>query len=178
MTENKKAEMAPQPPTVTLPKPSEADIRHQELKGLISSSIGALDVKVAAGFQRVDANLKAVANDVTVTKGRVHGLESRVGSLEDRASRTSMSIGRQSDSNLEQEARIAAEIVARTTLGEDVVLVKTDVTDLKASNVVQLQILQRLDTVFKHKAVKLLLLALGVAATSYLASKGVHIGSP
>lgn len=163
--------MPDQPKTVDLPAADPADIRHAELKSLIVMSISALDSKVAQGFARVDQNLAVVANDVTVTKDRLTNVETRVGTLEGRATTTSIRVGQASQVDLSHEAQIAEEIVARQTLGEDVAL-------LKASNVVQLEILQRLDKVFANKAVKVLLAAAALAATAWLASKGVHIGAP
>ncbi len=121
---------------------------------------------IAREVRGTRADIALVANDVSVVKDRVAVVESRVLSLEDAKKTNSMRVQQSSVIDLEHEAKLAAEIVARTELA-------AKVDALGASQEVQLAILGRLDKIATNPHIKLILAVLATAAMSWAASKGL-----
>lgn len=128
------------------------------------------------------ADIALVANDVSIVKDRVAVVESRVLSLEEAKKVNSMRAQQSSSIDLEHEAKLAAEITARTELAAKVdalalghVALNEKADKLDGKQDLQLAILGRLDSITKNPLVKTLGAMLITALVTWLASHGVHI---
>ena len=119
------------------------------------------------------ADIGLVANDVGIMKDRMSVAESRITGLEDARKNNSMRAQQSSQMDMDHEAKIAAEIVARTELAEKADALAKEVAELKDTNALQLAILGRLDKFAANPNIKIILAVLATALMSWAASKGL-----
>ena len=115
------------------------------------------------GFDRLELSLSRVVDEVNTNGVRITKLEESRASNSERVKKLA---GESSNADLSNEAALAGEIVARTTL-------EAKVDELTKSQSVQLAILGRLDKVASNPQVKIILAVLATAATTWLASKSL-----
>ena len=128
-------------------------------------AVPAWAIELTREVRGARADIGLVANDVSIVKDRVAVVESRVLSLEDARKNNSLRAAGASQMDLEHEAKIAAEIVARQELA-------SKVDALTATQALQLAILGRLDKVTSNPTVKVIAGMLATALVTWLASHG------
>lgn len=112
-----------------------------------------------ARFDRTDANIEVVSNDLKVTKDRVTILEQSRALTSDRVKSVSQE-------NLDQNAAIAH------------VITKIDALDAKVESKTAeqtAQLLARFDSALKNPVVKMIGSAILAAVATWLASKGINV---
>ncbi len=145
-------DMPPQPTTTQLPA---------------ADPMAVLQRTIIAGFRDINATLDSVVHEGQRTNSRLTRIEERVDEVEGRIGRNSARVQESSKVDLEHEAKLAVEIIARQELASKVdALTETQAT--------QLAILGRLDKVASNPTVKVLAGMIATALLSYLASKGLH----
>jgi hypothetical protein len=151
-------------PTVSLPR-SEID------SGLIRN----LERAVSGGFEKINARLDAQDAQLEIgvregqrTNSRLTILEGRLEDVEVRIGRTSTRVKESSSADLEHSAQLAAEIQARQALA-------AEVAELAKVNATQMQVLARLDGLFKNPTFKLIAFAIWTTVTGWLTARGFSI---
>lgn len=140
--------MPPQPKTAELPAADPVQV-------LLLKIQRGMDT----GFLNMGADIKLVANDLSVVKERVNLLERRADNTSDRVKQAS-------SSDLDHDAQLAQERLAREELA-------AKVDALTTTQATQLAILGRLDKVAANPHVKVILAVLAAAAVSWATSKGL-----
>lgn len=158
--------MPTQPVTRDLPAADKTALQFAELRMLLINGFKVQDDKIESRFVQLEANFELKGE-------QIQGIQLQVGELvtwktlvTDRLKTNSIRAQVTSSVDLDHEAKIAEEIVAREALA-------AKVDDLSSSNAVQLAILTRLDRVFSNTSVKVILTVIATAATTWLASKGL-----
>ncbi len=129
--------------------------------------IAVLTRTLVTGLRDINATLDSVVHEGQRTNSRLTRIEERVDEVEGRIGRNSQRVQESSKVDLDHEAKLATEIVARQELAAKVdALTETQAT--------QLAILGRLDKVASNPTVKVLAGMIATAVLTWLASHGVH----
>lgn len=156
-------DMPAQPKTAQFAQADRNEILLAELKVIMCAGFKDLHEKA----DRLEANLELQSGEIGLVKREVSLLYEWRDTVDDRLKSNSMRARGASQVDLDQAKALLDETSARE-------LMKVTVDKLAESNVVQLAILERLDGLAKHPTVKLLLAVAGVAATAWLASRGLR----
>jgi len=154
----------PRRPTEPAPAPEQLQAVVERLASNITRAVHEANAASEQNFRSVRVHIDGVAASL---RAEINPIRDRVDKIEGRLDRSSLGTKElrkaTSDADLSHDAKLSGEIVARETLA-------AKVDDLTASNVVQLAILSRLDKVFSNTTVKVILLVIGTAASTWLAS--------
>jgi septal ring factor EnvC (AmiA/AmiB activator) len=145
-------EIPPQPKTAELPA---------------ADPIAILTRTLVTGLRDINATLDSVVHEGQRTNSRLTRIEERVDEVEGRIGRNSQRVQESSKVDLDHEAKLAAEIIARQELA-------SKVDSLTETQATQLAILGRLDKVASNPTIKVLAGMLATALFTWLASHGVH----
>ncbi len=185
--------MPPQPTTTQLPAvapPPRVDILKPETPGL-SEVLGKLAAAVDRVESKQDAGFVAVKADFNLLAGQFEGLEKDVRGLqswrvrtddwraqnETRASNNSLRVQSVSSTSLEQDSKIANEIIARQALAKDVSDTKEELAALRNDTNAQTKILVGMATdVQRFLATPTVKIVGGVLAGSVLTWIAQHFG--
>ena len=132
----------------------------------------ALKDEIAQGFASVDSRLDGLETNLDIQGSSMKGLadrmgrvEDRLGKVEDRATRNSDRVKGESQHSVEQDAALTKVLL--------------EVDGLKSATAAQTAILTRLETgaskVLANPLVRSLLVMIGTALMTWLASHGGHI---
>ena len=134
----------------------------------------AMSERMAQGFQKMDANISLVANDLGLVKDelRVHkeASDQRFKTLEDRANSTSIRAKTMSEQDLAQDAQLAQERAAREALAAKVDAVAAE---MKEQTAMLTSLANKAGALLADPRVKAAGMVLWMAFTGWLASKGL-----
>lgn len=153
-------------------QPDTTKISQSEIQlGLLNKLVGTVN-DIKSEMQGVRADMGLVANDLGIVKDRVALLEKRADDSDKRADASSIRVKGQSQVDLETQAQLAQERMAREALA-------AKVEGIDAKTDAQTKILEGLKKVADKPAVKLAFHALLTAFISWLAIRyGIHVQLP
>lgn len=129
-----------------------------------------LGAEVKAGFDKVNANISLVSNEVDLVKDRIGVIEGRQSELyawrRSNSERVRGIASQTSETDMAHDAKLAGEIVARQSLAA-----KVDDLDTKQDR--QLLILESLQRIASNPVIKQIATAIGTAILVWLAAKGI-----
>lgn len=146
-------EKPPEKPTLEIPKASETEILIGEIR--------SLRVGQETGFRQVNLSLDLMAGDIRRAHQRIDANDEELRALAGRQSSNSMRVREASQQNLEQDAELAKEKLAREALAAKVDTV--------------LAIGTRFEKLIDRPLVKVLGFILLSAATTYAAAHGIQV---